>query len=287
MHVGRRRRTALLLLIATASSSLSCRAAVRWEVRHLARDNPEVLYSVPTSARAVALTIDDGPDPVTTPALLDVLARNGARATFFIITSRVPGNEAVLRRMVAEGHELGNHLLRDEPSIRLAPEEFERQLLASDEVLSEFAEIRWFRPGAGHYNARMLETAQKHGYRCALGSVYPFDPHIRWSWFSRRFILSTVDKGSVVILHDWGSRGKRTIKTLTNLLPALRERGFSVVTLGELSGLREAPQRFQGKIAGPAPLGPSCRTSATSRSSRTSTTARPRSPTGSWRRRGP
>ena len=237
----RQRELVALLLLGTASSSLSCRAAVRWEVRHLARNNPEVLYSVDTSAMAVALTIDDGPDPVTTPALLDVLARNGAHATFFIITSRVPGNEALLRRMVAEGHELGNHLLRDEPSIRLSPEEFERQLVQSDEVLSEFADIWWFRPGSGRYDARMLETAQKHGYRCALGSVYPFDPHIRWSWFSRRFISSTVEEGSVVILHDWGSRGKRTIKTLTNLLPALRARGFRVVTLSELSGLREAP----------------------------------------------
>jgi peptidoglycan/xylan/chitin deacetylase (PgdA/CDA1 family) len=285
--LGRRRRAALLLLSAAASVSLSCRAAVRWQVRHLANDNPDVLYSVKTSAMAVALTIDDGPDPVTTPALLDVLARNEAHATFFIITSRVPGHEGVLRRMVAEGHELGNHLCRDEPSIRLSPEEFERQLVDSDDVLSEFADMQWLRPGAGRYNARMLETLEKYGYRCALGSVYPFDPHIRWSWFSRRFILGTVEKGSVVILHDWGSRGRRTLKTLTNLLPALRERGFRVVTLGELSGLREAPRRFQGKMDGPAPPGSPCRTSATSRSSRTSTTARPRSPTASWRRQGP
>jgi peptidoglycan-N-acetylglucosamine deacetylase len=230
----------LLLLIATASSSLSCRATVQWQVRRLARDNPQVLYSVETSAKAVALTIDDGPDPLTTPAILDVLERNGAHATFFIITSRVPGNETVLRRMLAEGHELGNHLLRDEPSIKLSPEEFERQLVDSHDVLSQFADIRWFRPGSGHYNARMLATLDKHGYQCALGSNYPFDPHIRWSWFSRRFILSNAEPGSVVILHDWGSRGKRTIKTLSNLLPALRERGFRVVTLTELQALRKA-----------------------------------------------
>jgi peptidoglycan/xylan/chitin deacetylase (PgdA/CDA1 family) len=279
MRLGRRLSAALLPLTAAASASLSCRAAVRWEVRHLARDNPEVLYSVATSARAVALTIDDGPDPVTTPALLDVLARNGAHATFFIITSRVPGNEGLLRRMVAEGHELGNHLWRDEPSIRLSPEEFERQLVASDEVLSEFASIQWFRPGAGRYDARMLETAETYGYRCALGSVYPFDPHIRWSWFSRHFILSTVEEGSVVILHDWGSRGRRTVKTLSNLLPELRKRGLRVVTLSELEGLRGAA-RFQGKMSDPSPAGPPCRTSATSRSSPTSTTGRRPSPTG-------
>jgi peptidoglycan/xylan/chitin deacetylase (PgdA/CDA1 family) len=186
----------------------------------------------------VALTIDDGPDPATTPAILDVLEQNGAHATFFIITSRVAGNEDLLRRMVAEGHELGNHMFRDEPSIELSSEEFERQIRLSHEVLSEFAAIRWFRPGSGRYDARMLDAIERRGYRCALGSAYPFDPQIRWSWFSRRFILSTVQEGSVVILHDWDSKGRRTAKTLAKLLPALRERGFRIVTLTELEGLR-------------------------------------------------
>lgn len=215
-----------------------------------------------TSAKAVALTIDDGPDPVTTPAILDVLQRNGAHATFFIITGRVPGNEELLRRMVVEDHELGNHLLRDEPSIKLSPEEFERQLLDSHDVLSEFAAIRWFRPGSGKYNARMLATLDKHGYRCALGSVYPFDPQIRWSWFSRRFILSTVQAGSVVILHDWGSKGRRTLKTLSKLLPTLRERGFRIVTLTELESLREATRR-SGRAGQPSKVssrGSACET---------------------------
>ena len=229
-------------MIAAASLSLSCRATVQWQVRRLAKGNPRVLYFVETSAKAVALTIDDGPDPITTPAILDVLARNGAHATFFIIASRVPGSEGLLRRMLDEDHELGNHLMRDEPSIKLSPEEFEQQLLDSHDVLSEFAPMQWFRPGSGKYNARMLATLEKHGYRCALGSVYPFDPQIRWSWFSRRFILSNVQAGSVVILHDWGSKGKRTHKTLSKLLPALRARGFRVVTLTELEGLRKATQ---------------------------------------------
>lgn len=233
-------------VIAAASSSLACGATVRWQVRRLEKANPRVLYAVDAATKAVALTIDDGPDPVTTPAILDVLARNGAHATFFIITSRVPGNEALLRRMLAEGHELGNHLLRDEPSIRLSPAEFERQLRESDDVLSRFAAVRWFRPGSGKFDPPMLNTIEQHGYRCALGSAYPFDPQIRWSWFSRRFILSTVRAGSVVILHDWGSKGRRTVKTLSNLLPTLRARGFRVVTLTELEELGRASK----------PLGP-------------------------------
>ncbi len=236
------RREILVAVVAAASSSLACGATVRWQVRRLEKANPRVLYSIDTATRAVALTIDDGPDPVTTPAILDVLARNGAHATFFIITSRVPGSEGLLRRMLAEDHELGNHLLRDEPSIKLSPAEFERQLRESHEVLSRFAAVRWFRPGSGKFDPPMLNTIEQHGYRCALGSAYPFDPQIRWSWFSKRFILSTVQGGSVVILHDWGANGKRTVKTLSNLLPTLRARGFRVVTLTELEELGNAPR---------------------------------------------
>lgn len=239
MRRGWRRSAVLALLVAT-SSGLSCRAVVQWKVRHLARDNPQVLYHVETRAKAIALTIDDGPDAATTPAILRVLERNGARATFFIITSRVPGNEELLRRIVAEGHELGNHLLRDEPSLKLPPAEFERQLVESHNVLSRFATVRWFRPGSGRYDARMLATLEAHGYRCALGSVYPFDPQIRWSWFSKRFILGNAQPGSVIILHDWDSKGRRTVKTLSNVLPVLAKRGFRVVTLTELEGLRDA-----------------------------------------------
>lgn len=69
--------------------------------------HPDVLYYVDTEVKAVALTIDDGPDSVTTAPILDVLDRNGAHATFFIITGRVPGNEKLLQRMVDGNHELG------------------------------------------------------------------------------------------------------------------------------------------------------------------------------------
>lgn len=244
------RRVGILLLTAAAGSTSSCGATVQWQVRRLARKNPQVLYYVPTKAKAVALTIDDGPDGVTTPLILDVLRSNQARATFFLITSRVPGNEDLIRRMLAEGHELGNHMPNDEPSLELPPEEFERQLRESHGVLEAFTTLQWFRPGSGKYDSRMLATLASHGYRCALGSVYPFDPQIRWSWFSRRFILSNARAGSIVILHDWGSKGRRTVKTLSNVLPALTRRGFTVVTLSELERLRDASTLSEASAPG-------------------------------------
>lgn len=210
-----------------------------WVVARLRKRSPEVLYSVDTQELVVALTIDDGPDPVETPRILDLLKQHGAKATFFLIASRVPGNEVILERMVSEGHEPANHLIYDQPSIQLGYEEFESQLLEAHQVLSEFGDIHWFRPGSGWYNNGMLEIVEGHGYRCALGSVYPFDPQIGSSWFIKKYVLWKVRPGSVIVLHDYGARGGRTVDALETILPELIERGYRVVTLSELAELED------------------------------------------------
>ena len=205
-----------------------------WIVTTIAKRSPEVVYLVETEEPVVALTIDDGPDPVTTPKILDALGQHDARATFFLITGRIPGSEDVVVRMVEEKHELANHLTTDEPSILLPPAEFERRLLEAHDTLSQFSDVRWFRPGSGWYNAEMLSLVHKHGYRCVLGSVHPFDPQIASAWFSAHYVLRNVQPGSIIILHDHGARGERTVTALTTILPELDRRGFRVATLSEL-----------------------------------------------------
>lgn len=209
----------------------------RWIVALLAKHSPQVVYFVESDEPVVALTLDDGPDGTTTPKILDVLARYNAHATFFLITGRIPGNEDVVQRIVAEGHELGNHLTTDEPSILLAPSNFEAQLQEADAALTEFSDVHWFRPGSGWYNGRMLSILGEHGYRCALGSVHPFDPQIPSSWFAAHYVLSNVRPGSIIILHDYGGRGERTAVALAAILPELNRRGFRVVNLSELLDL--------------------------------------------------
>lgn len=210
-----------------------------WVIKMLARQSQDVLYSVDTQRPMIALTIDDGPDPVTTPKILDTLKKHNAQATFFMIGNRITGNEPVVDRAIAENHEVANHMMNDEPSIYLHPEEFEQRLLASDETLSKFAKPKWFRPGSGWYNRQMLSTLSKHGYQTALGSVYPYDPHIPSSWFAAQSILWNVKPGSVIILHDSGNKGERTLATLQTILPKLAQQGYQVVTLSELSELQE------------------------------------------------
>jgi peptidoglycan/xylan/chitin deacetylase (PgdA/CDA1 family) len=205
-------------------------------------DNPAVLRSVEISEPVVALTIDDGPDPHTTPEILRVLAAHEARATFFLLSERIPGNESLMDAIVAGGHEIANHGTRDVHSIDLEDDAFERDLQGAHAALSVWTEPRWFRPGAGFYDEVMLQTLGRHGYRLALGSSYPFDAQLPWVWLASRWILWDAEPGEVIILHDGGERGARTARTLDRVLGELQRRGYEVVTLSELVG-RARPAR--------------------------------------------
>jgi peptidoglycan-N-acetylglucosamine deacetylase len=226
----------MLRLTRTIVLALSTSACIpSWVVNSIAAGNPGCLYSVSRSDKTVALTLDDGPDSTTTPELLRILEENNARATFFLISSNVSGNDTLVQRLVRDGHEIGNHFSENEASISLSPRDFERSLLTADTVLERFAPLRWVRPGSGHYNRRMVRSFGKHGYQCALGSVYPFDPQIPFPGFASWTILRNVRPGSVIILHDGGYKGRNTSSTLRKVLPELTRRGYKVVTLTELT----------------------------------------------------
>jgi peptidoglycan/xylan/chitin deacetylase (PgdA/CDA1 family) len=220
--------------VMVAATGAALWTAPEWLVGRLAVWYPGCLYRVSTKAPLVALTIDDGPDPRTTPLILAELDRHGARATFFLIGERVNGRERLVRRLAAEGHELGNHFMRDRPSIRLSPRAFETDLLQSDQVLARYGRMKWARPGSGWHSRVMLDVMRRHGYDCALGSVYPFDAAIPSTAIAARFVLRHARPGAVIVLHDGGPRGERTARTLRTVLPELNRRGYRVVSLSDL-----------------------------------------------------
>lgn len=238
MRAGRLGRFAVLML--GVGVLLGC--APRWALGLYVDEHGEPLFYVETDRQVAALTIDDGPDASTTPAILDVLARHRAQATFFLITENVADNEALVRRLLAEGHEIGNHLTRDEPSIDLPPDRFRAELTRAHQTLSAFGPIRWFRPGGGRSTAEMRSEARQLRYRTALGDVYPFDVHIPSVTWIRFHVVTLVRPGSIIVLHDRGPRGRRTAEALDRLLPALAARGYRVVTLTALVAEADAAE---------------------------------------------
>jgi peptidoglycan/xylan/chitin deacetylase (PgdA/CDA1 family) len=242
-----------ILLLTLCSTGLSLGLILffqpRWLFALVSLYFPGVVYFAQTNKRVIALTIDDGPDQITTPKILETLANHKAKATFFLISSRIKGNEKIVADIVSNGHELGNHLTEDKPSIKLPPSIFEAQLLDAHKVLVNFSQPHWLRPSSGWYNAVMLETARKYGYRVVLGSIFPYDTHIPSSWFASRHILANVRPGSIVVLHDGGSRGERTQTTLATILPELRRRCYRVVTLSELFEIAERSPQQERRVA--------------------------------------
>ncbi len=206
----------------------------RWILRIIQAIGPDVVYFVETTQPRVALTLDDGPDPQTTPRILEILRENQVRATFFLISSRVLGCEELVQALVRDGHELGNHMTADQPSIGLSPQAFEEDLLVAHGVISKFARVRWMRPASGWYSPAMVAIAKTHGYRVALGSVFPYDTHIPSAWFARHHIEVTIRPGAIIVLHDGQDRGQRTAEVLQRLLPTLKAKGYDLVTLSEL-----------------------------------------------------
>jgi peptidoglycan/xylan/chitin deacetylase (PgdA/CDA1 family) len=205
----------------------------------VARANPEVLFYVETERPVLALTLDDGPDPLVTPKVLDLLAAHGVHATFFLIGDRVPGNEALLARMRAEGHELANHLAHDEASIGLEPADFMHQLAEVDSLIEgeSGTASNWIRPGGGWFNDRMIEQLETEGYRLALGSVYPHDLVLKSPALIAEFILERSFPGGVIILHDGDGDPERTLAVLERVLPVLIARGYRFLTLTQMAAL--------------------------------------------------
>lgn len=237
-----RRLVVLALLVGPAAAAVTIESGW-WQhrleptIRLLADPDPRVYYaSDSTRERRIALTIDDGPDARTTPVILDALRRHDARATFFLISGRVEGNGPVVDRMVAEGHEIANHMTADRASIDLAPALFDSRLKHAHDTLSRWQVPAWFRPGSGWYDEAMIEAVERQGYRMALGRIYPLDAAVAAPDLAARYILWRAEPGEIIILHDAGWRGRNTARTLERILPVLERRGFQVVTLSELEG---------------------------------------------------
>ncbi len=198
------------------------------------------VFSVEVQDRFVALSIDDGPSE-STPELLRILEAHGARATFFVLGEEVERSPGLAEAIVAEGHELGHHMMEDVPSRSLAPEVFEERFDRTHGILEAHGGATLFRPGSGWYDQRMLRVAAARGYRTVLGSVYPFDAQLPFPGLLSRLVLTVTGPGSIVILHEGQGRGGRTAEVLRAVLPELHRRGYQVVTVSELLAKGEAP----------------------------------------------
>ncbi|HEX5503410.1 MAG TPA: polysaccharide deacetylase family protein, partial [Thermomicrobiales bacterium] len=197
--------------------------------------------------RAVALTFDDGPAAPSTAQILDILHRFHAPATFFLVGENVARHPDLARRIVAEGHTVGNHTQRHrwrdallDPRCRDL-DRAQRQIAAVTGVSPRF-----FRPPLGIHTPWQLRGARRRGMVPVQWSAEADDPHRPGAAAIARRILDAATPGAIVLLHDGeGTRAapdrSQTVAALPATIRGLRARGLAVVPLADL--LEEAPYR--------------------------------------------
>ncbi len=190
---------------------------------------------VPETEKVIALTFDDGPHPETTAQVLEVLKQYSAKATFFVSGAGVEEFPAMARRIVAEGHALGNRAwerIAEETSNLDAAREVDETADLIQEVTGAKTEL--FRPPNGRLDTKLVNYAQKQGYAVTLWSVDSQDSLVAAPILLDN-VLKNVRPGRVVLLHD-GSGGEQsaTIQALPQLLTALQQQGYRFVTIPEL-----------------------------------------------------
>jgi peptidoglycan/xylan/chitin deacetylase (PgdA/CDA1 family) len=195
---------------------------------------PRILWRVDTTQQLVALSFDDGPAPDHTPQVLASLARHHAHATFFLIGDRAARHPDFVARLRAAGHEIGNHAYTLSAVTRGTDQQFVDNLLRTEAVLSLHGSPKLFRPPGGRIRASQIDLTEQHGYRCVLGSAYPYDPSGPPSTYIEWLVTKNLAPGVIVILHDGVADTSSMLGALDAILANGERRGFRFVSIGEL-----------------------------------------------------
>ena len=199
---------------------------------HMPRGDPPTIY----------LTYDDGPNPSTTPDLLDVLAREGVPATFFLIDEHLTDETApIVRRMFAEGHAVALHSARKSYMLQSAAS-LARTLTAAAgriEAMAGLAPCRAFRPRGGWRSAAMFSAMRRLDYRLIGWGWFLWDVELFHARTAERIVprlSARASAGDIIVMHDGDESAPRkdqrhTVDATAQLIPRLRDRGFHFATV--------------------------------------------------------
>jgi cellulose synthase/poly-beta-1,6-N-acetylglucosamine synthase-like glycosyltransferase/spore germination protein YaaH/peptidoglycan/xylan/chitin deacetylase (PgdA/CDA1 family) len=209
--------------------------------------SPYVITRYGASPGKIALTFDDGPDPRYTPVILDELKKAGVKATFFVIGSQAEKYPDLLRRIYAEGHDIGNHTYTHPNIAEISLTQLRLEVAATERLLETLIDRQshLFRSPYGEDSepetqdqVRPIEELAKLGYITVGMGIDPSD----WTRPGTQAIIdSTLEQakagqGNVVLLHDSGGDRSQTVAAIPGLIRELRAGGYQLVTVSQLMG---------------------------------------------------
>ena len=197
----------------------------------------------PAASHTVALTFDDGPDPAWTPLVCDLLRRHDVRASFFLVGQRAGRAPRLVRALVEEGHEVGNHGWSHRSLWLCPPGQTRAEIVRAHETLEALTgqPPRFFRPPWGMVNAALPAALRACGERALLWSVQPEGLRPVSAALQVDRVLRRVHGGAIVNLHDAeGTAGApaRLVEALPRMIEGLRAAGYAFATVGELMDLQ-------------------------------------------------
>jgi len=247
----------ILLVLTALGAGLSLASPIRWFVLGLLLATYLIIFTLgvsvlklnffisatcrgdPTTKR-VALTFDDGPDPVATPKLLEVLRRHKIKAAFFPIGTRTRDYAEIIRQIDQEGHILGNHSFRHAWWTNfLISGALDRELrMAQEAIDAAIGKVpAYFRPPMGLTNPHLRRGLKKHGLSVVGWDVRPFDTTASAEKVAQR-VLRKIRNGSIIALHDTGRIPAELARFIDELVTKIEERGYAFGDLEELTGIR-------------------------------------------------
>lgn len=191
-----------------------------------------------TDEKVVALTFDDGPDQVNTPAVLDILKEKGVIATFFLVGDKVEEFPDITRRIKREGHQLANHSWSHQDLRKISNQDIlDKEIYPTSRLIERLTGtyLRYFRPPYGAIKDEMIELLSEKGWMITNWSIDSFD------WDSTQNspaeVIDKVERyihpGAVILMHS-GEINSSTSKALPEIISSLREKGYQFKTIEEL-----------------------------------------------------
>ncbi|WP_454191671.1 polysaccharide deacetylase family protein [Paenibacillus sp. Marseille-Q7038] len=195
--------------------------------------------------KRIALTFDDVPDPRFTPQILDVLKESGVKATFFVNGQRVVNHPELAKRIHDEGHVIGNHSFTHPDFNKISMSAFIAEINKTEQAILPITGYipKIIRPPYGEITEEQLIWAAEHKYQIVNWNVDSVD----WKGLNKEQvltnILSGIRPGAIVLQHGGGGYGSKlqgTIEALPEVIKALKNQGYELVTVPELLGIEKS-----------------------------------------------
>lgn len=197
----------------------------------------DAAYGIDPARPMVALTFDDGPGGAVTERILNSLEANGARATFFMLGSRVSSNAAVVQRMASLGCEVGNHTFDHKYITKIGADGIRSQLGATNQHVAAACGVNpvVMRPPGGFYDNSSMAVVAELGMPAIMWTIDTRDWQHKNPAKTVSSVLDNVKDGDIILMHDIYST---TADAAEQLIPELIRRGYQLVTVSELAAYR-------------------------------------------------